>query len=487
MSLDLDISMLLIFLLMSIFISIYYSKESGSFRRYLNNGQVYNIFNIVFNVISNWVGGVVIFYGFHKIYINPLLFFGIRFCSIVFLIFSSYLIIFRIKNFFNNISDSSISVAQIMGDIYGNKVKFITGISSILLLVTVVALRIQILSSIFCYFLGFNYVYAALLGTNVIVLYSSLANAKSVTLIEILKINTFLVFIPILTIFTIMTFADYDSIINLFNYNYLFNYKNIFKLHNIKFYSLLSFILLTSLSVFCPSNIQRILLLRNSKNVGYSFALAFIVFIILMILVSVIVISILSIDTLPCYGIDNIIAYVIDEYFYPGLKGWILIALCAIVISGTDAYINTAIIIFTNDVVPELGMEGIAVKCKSIDVFRAFVGCIGIVAFIFSLAYDMFELVLLSSNFYAPIVIVPLIIAILGFNFNIRAIHSGIIAGAISIIIWRYYIQTYIEIDSLIPGIVSNFLTLIIVNYSLKYYTLVQKRLVFYFNKPKLP
>jgi signal transduction histidine kinase len=92
----------------------------------------------------------------------------------------------------------------------------------------------------------------------------------------------------------------------------------------------------------------------------------------------------------------------------------------------------------------------------------------GLAALTVALSFDnFFELTLMATNFYMPIVTIPLTLAIFGFRSTSKSVLAGMTAGAITVIIWRnYFYET--GLDSVIPAMLSNLITIFITHYFLK-------------------
>lgn len=122
------------------------------------------------------------------------------------------------------------------------------------------------------------------------------------------------------------------------------------------------------------------------------------------------------------------------------------------IMSTADSWINTGSVMFSHDFCQPLGL-----KLKNeLLVSRVFAVVVGIAAVILALsATNLLKLLLLSANFYKPIVTVPLILAIFGFRSTPRALSIGMIAGASCVIIWKNFMADT-GIDSVIPAMLAN-------------------------------
>ncbi|KJV69811.1 hypothetical protein [Orientia tsutsugamushi] len=53
---------------------------------------------------------------------------------------------------------------------------------------------------------------------------------------------------------------------------------------------------------------------------------------------------------------SNLVPYIIDSYAYPGFKGLVVIGISAMIMSTADSFINSASVIFVNDLCKPLGL-----------------------------------------------------------------------------------------------------------------------------------
>ncbi|MGI4776450.1 MAG: ATP-binding protein, partial [Janthinobacterium lividum] len=78
-----------------------------------------------------------------------------------------------------------------------------------------------------------------------------------------------------------------------------------------------------------------------------------------------------------------------------------------------------------------------------------------------------YQLTLMVSNFYMPIVTIPLTLAIFGFRSTSKSVLIGMIAGVVTLLFWRRYLLDT-GIDSVIPGLLANLVFLLASHYILR-------------------
>jgi len=150
---------------------------------------------------------------------------------------------------------------------------------------------------------------------------------------------------------------------------------------------------------------------------------------------------------------ENLVHYIINNHAHSGLKGFILIGIVAMCMSNADANLNSASVVLTHDFCNPLG-----IKLRSeLFLSKAIAITLGCGAmFLASLDYDLLSLVFLTQSFHGPIVAIPLILAILGFRSTEKAVLIGMVAGLVTVIVWRTFFMDATGVDSIVPGMVGN-------------------------------
>lgn len=95
-------------------------------------------------------------------------------------------------------------------------------------------------------------------------------------------------------------------------------------------------------------------------------------------------------------------------------------------------------------------------------IFAVFLGFSALV--LANININMLDLVFMTQSFYTPIVAVPFILAIFGFRIKKEVVYASMLSGFVSVLIWRKYFMGT-GVDSVLPGILANLLTLISVQY----------------------
>ncbi|KJV72788.1 solute symporter family protein, partial [Orientia tsutsugamushi str. TA716] len=118
-----------------------------------------------------------------------------------------------------------LSVADVMGDLYGTHVRVISAICSIIRAATIIAMQIKVFSTIFNHFLGVDSFYATLISSMVVIIYSAFGGIRAVVFTDVFQSLAFGAFIPTLAILIWGMFGSWESIVNTLTTNPIFDPK----------------------------------------------------------------------------------------------------------------------------------------------------------------------------------------------------------------------------------------------------------------------
>lgn len=454
---SLDIFIVASFLILNLGVGLYYGSGTKTINDYALGNRNFSTSTITVTIIATWIGGSDFALSLSETYKNGLWYILAGAGYALNLMVVAFLFSNKIPEF-----ENSISVADTMGKIYGKHIRLITAISSLASTLVVLALQIKVFSTIFSYFLGISGTYATLISSFVIITYSAIGGIRAVTFTDILQLITFGVIIPIFALFIWKELGNQELISNALN-SKLFNYNEIFTYNTDKSFKYASIFLCGLIPAINPTMFQRILLTKSKKQVKQCFIISSLVCLFIYLATCFIgfVIYFHNSNLNPEYlGL-----YVIDKYAFCGIKSIALIGIMAMIMSTADSWINTASVIFSHDICKTLNIG----NNNELLVSRLFSIFLGIGVVIITLNYDhLLDLLFLSENLYIPVVTPILMLAILNFRSTTRVALLSIAAGIITATYWKYNIQEITGIESVVPGMLANFLCFFSAHYLLK-------------------
>ena len=198
-----------------------------------------------------------------------------------------------------------------------------------------------------------------------------------------------------------------------------------------------------------PQLFQRIAMARSRIQVKRSLTYAAIVC--LGVELCVIWIAILLLADQPGLEPSKLVQYMVNTYTYPGLRGFLGVGVMALAMSTADSILNSCAVIIANDVLPPIGFH----KKNALTTAKWATIVLGVLSLLMALSFqDMLNILRGSACFYAPIVVVPMLLAIFGFETSRRVMLLAMGAGAVTTVACLCYFKS---VNSFFPGMLANF------------------------------
>lgn len=246
-----------------------------------------------------------------------------------------------------------LTTAEVMGKLYGPKVRLCIGILGVFYSMVIVILQIIWISYI-GELINIPAQWGMILGGSFLVLYSSRGGMKSIAITDIIKFVAIVAFIPIVVSFlfhkvggTRTFFQNLPSInLDLAHHPHSKDYI----LHCIWF-------LFPAFPLSFPF-MQRMLMAKDRHQLAQSYywsmgILSLVFLLLISIGLSAIVFRELGDTNMPSQG-SKVFTYLVKNYFPIGIKGIIGMGLIAAVMATGDSFLNAASLLITHDVIAPL-------------------------------------------------------------------------------------------------------------------------------------
>ena len=325
-----------------------------------------------------------------------------------------------------------ISIAEAMGELYGKHVRVITAVAGTIGSAGLVAAQFKVFGSIFAYFLYIPKEPAIIIAGMIVIIYSAFGGIRAVTFTDVLQFFTFGFILPLVGFIIWNQFYHNGLTLEHSFADSKFNLNDLFNSTDPRFFSMITMFIYFAIPTFSAPAFQRIAIGSSIAQVKKAFLIAGLFLVIIKLLIAWIPFLLYSIDS--SIKPDRLLAYVIDHYSYTGLKGLIVVAVIAFAMSTADSRINSASVLFTNDIYRVFNF-----KWKS-DIFisRLFAFILGMGSIVLSLfKTDILDVIVFANSFYYPIVTPPFIMTVLGFRSSTKSVLIGISAGFIINILWQ--------------------------------------------------
>jgi len=358
---------------------------------------------------------------------------------------------------------TAITVGDIMGKHYGRIPKIITGVFSVLVCAGILGAQVGGIGYIFHVFLGLEQIYGILIGCGIVIIYSTIGGMRSVVFTDIIQFVVLSIGIPLTLIIGINKVGGFSAIqaaAPVSHFSFPGGYKTI-----LTFVSLFLTFLLGETLV--PPYVQRLFLAKDTSHTRKGTLWSGLFSIPFFAITGGI--GLVALTLKPDLDPNLSMPFVIKEVLPAGLRGIVIAGVISIVMSSADSFLNAASVSFINDVVTPLKKVKINIKQElfAVRIINLFVGIISI---IFAIKIkSILDILIYSYNFWSPIILVPLVAAIMGVKANTKSFFIGAAAGIIGVIIWNIILHNPKGIDGLIIGIFCNGVAFLIAH-------LIQKR-----------
>lgn len=441
-----DVCIIILFLIITLIIGIYSGKNITTLKQYAIGNRNFSTATIAATIVATWISGGSFSITTAETYNKGLYFVIPGLGDVISFFIIAYVYAPRVSEFLGNLS-----VAEAMGNLYDSRVRCITAISGFFPAIGNVAMQFSLLATMLSYMFSISSIYATILSSIIVIVYSSFGGVKSVTFTDLIQFLTFGIVSPIVAFIIWQSLNSRGISLAHIMQDPLFDYTKVLDYRDANFINSLFLFLFFMIPGLDPAIFQRITMAKNTLQVSRSFIIAGIFIFICDQVINTFIGFLLKASNSVSLDATNVVGYILDTYLYAGFKGVFTIGIISMIMSSADSYINSSAILFTHDFCKSIKIqlnekkELILVRCSAL-----FIGIFALLISLFS--KNLLELVLSAYGFYMPIVSVPLILAIFGFRSSSKAVLIGMSAGFIVVIICN----TFFNIDGIIFGMIFN-------------------------------
>jgi Na+/proline symporter len=428
MNFNIDIAIVAGFLILTLVVGLGHGQKVKTIKDYALGGRNFSTSALVATIVATWASGSGFFVTLSKTYSDGFYYmFASSGMGISFFILSLWLIP-RMGEFLGKTS-----IAEALGDLYGDKVRFITAISGTIGAAGSIAVQFKVFGGIFSYFLSIPGNLAIIAAGIIATVYSAFGGIRAVTFTDILQFFAFGFVIPLVGFLIWGTFFNEGLTISSAMSDPKFNLVEIFSIGNPKLLGLIVMLIYFTIPSFSAPAFQRIAIGSSIKQVKKAFLIAGIFLILIKLLIAWIPFLLYSIN--PTLKNDSLLGYIIDTFSYTGLKGLIIVAIIAFAMSTADSRINSASVLFTNDIYHYLKHD---IK-NEIFISRLFAFLLGAGSIMLSLyEADILGIIVLANSFYYPVVTPLFLLTIFGFRSSGKSVLIGMLGALTITILWKF-------------------------------------------------
>lgn len=350
----------------------------------------------------------------------------------------------------------AISVGDIMAPHYGEGARLFSGVFAIILCAGILGAQIGAMGYIFNLFLDVDKIWGILIGCGIVIAYATVGGMRSVVWTDIMQFIVLAVGIPLTLYYGINAVGGWQALTTAVpaeHWQLPTDPMAILALASL----LLTFMLGETL---VPPYLQRLLIGRNSREVARGSMLSGLFSIPFFAVTGLI--GLVALAMQPDLDANLAMPFVIHNAVPPILQGIVAAAILSIIMSSADSFLNAASIAFTNDLVKPLRQQPLSERAELL-LARLVTLLVGVGSIIFAISIDsVIDILIYAYNFWAPTVLVPLVLAIIGVYVSRKRFVAGAIAGISVVIVWHFWMGSPFGVDGLVLGTLANFTVFIL-------------------------
>ncbi len=438
-----DIAIVVTFLIITLIVGLGHGKKVKSIKDYALGGRNFSTAALVATIVATWASGSGFFVTLSKTYSDG---FYYMFASIgigISFLITSLVLVPRMGEFLGKTS-----IAEAMGDLYGSKVRMITAITGTIGAAGSIAVQFKVFGGVFSYFMDMPASFAIIASGAIATLYSSFGGIRAVTFTDVLQFFAFGVIIPLLGFLIWNQFYYNGYSVEAALANPKFDMSVLFNSANDDFWAFIVLFVYFTIPTSSAPMFQRVAIGNNVEQVKKAFLIAGIFLIFTKFIIAWIPFLIYTLN--PDIDSNQLLGYIVDTFSFTGLKGLIIVAIIAFAMSTADSRINSASVLFTNDIYGLFAGE----PKREILVSRLFATMLGVIAITFALVEtDHLGIVVFANSFYYPLVTPPFILTVMGFRSSPKSVLIGMMAGLFVTISWKFLPIEFANVSQKIVGV----------------------------------
>lgn len=349
----------------------------------------------------------------------------------------------------------AISVGDIMGQAYGKAGRMVTGVFGVMLCAGIMGAQVGAMGYVFNLFLGVDYLVGILIGCSIAIAYSTVGGMRAVVFTDILQFIVLGVGIPLTLILGLDLAGGWRAVADAVPSNHLTLFGNMGPLAFISLF--LTFLLGETL---VPPYVQRLMIGRSAGHTARG-TLWSGLFSVPFFAISG-GIGLVALALAPNLDPNLAMPYLVQQALPIGLRGLVVAGIIAVVMSSADSFLNGAAVCLTSDVVLPAMRKSLSGRAQ-LTLAKAANLITGILAIIFAISIkSVLDILLYAYNFWAPVILPPLVAAFFGTKAGSGLFLASAAAGLGATVFWNAGLGGPGGVDGLIVGVGSNALVFFI-------------------------
>ncbi len=419
-----DIVILGIFVI-SIFIAGFTNMHKvKNFREFSVGDKNFSLSSLVATLSATYLSGSLFFTTVENTYQRGLYYLFSTSGVYLGIAFSAFYLVPKLTKFLNNIS-----LAESIGQVYGNYVRLIIALSILLSTIGLLAVQFKAFSKIFNYITHIDSIWSLIIPAVILTVYAGLGGIRSVIYTDIIQFIALIIPLALILSLTLKTLFlnEYQDSTN-FEFTKTITSETVINVVSLFFFFFLNWSLEPGIS-------HRMFLSNNTQKLKKAILISLVIFVIIRVLLSLLPIMLMNINS--NLNSADLFNFMLNEFAHnPGIKGILMVGIIAMSMSTADSWINLASIAFVNDIL--LPWKFTFFKKYQLLIAKCFSFTLGGFALFFAIQKSsLFSIIQLTSSFYMISAIPVSILTILGFRTHKNNILCAMILGMLFFLLLR--------------------------------------------------
>ncbi|HCJ12547.1 MAG: hypothetical protein A2Y14_01470 [Verrucomicrobia bacterium GWF2_51_19] len=398
----LDIGIMILYLALTLGVGLYGGRKTHTMRDFSIADRKFSTFVLVATLFATVIGGGPTLGATDKMFRSGILYGFITLGRCFNKLAIAYIIAPNIRRF-----EGSISIGDIMGKLYGNPGRTLTGLTGAITCIGVLGIQISAMGYLFEITLGISKSVGVLIGTGITILYSSLGGIRAVTLTDVLQFSILIVGLPLICFWGIYDIGGMKALWKALPVSH-----QTFLPHNESLWDFALLFFVLALPKMTPPITQRMLMASDVKQIQRSMISTAILELPIYLIIGIL--GMLSLAYFPHAEPRLAFLQLIKEFLPIGIRGFAITGILAVIMSSADSSLNASSITFVHDFLKPLFNKNLSDK-RELLLTRLTTFLLGSLSIWVALQFQsILDIVLTYLGFWLPVIWFPLMAGILG-------------------------------------------------------------------------
>ncbi len=451
-----DYTIIGIYLFIISMVGLYAGRGLKDIREYAVAGRSYGSFVLLATLSASFIGGGFSFGNADTVFNEGLIVATALWGFSLMLILVSVFIAPHVDNFRDCISTGDILATQL-----GTPARILAGILGAIVCTGILAAQIGAIGAIFTQFTALSFMQGIFVGCGIVIVYTAFGGMKAVVLTDVIQFLFLFILIPLAFFLGIEHLGGFDEVIAKAPPSFFALPDSASAWFGL-FFLFMSFVIGETL---VPPYVQRLLITKSATATKRGILGSGLLSIPFFLITGSIGLLAYLID--PTISSNLAMPMVIDTVMPIGLKGLVAAAIISVVMSSADSFLNSASVCLIEDVIRPLIPQAKNLSPRhELGISQILTIFIGLGAVFIAIKIEnVLDVLLFAYNFWAPVILIPLISVLMLKKITKQAFWvSAFIGITIVLCLFAFSNGKLFQIDALIVAVFFSGIAFFITN-----------------------